>query len=100
MGSRVLLIGKAQDTKHRLTPTGSTKYLIDHLAHLGLSKVGLPSILQQVKEWQETRIITKKQAGDLRQKVRRLSTSNTISDYSPLVRELDEKINSAKCFSR
>ena len=57
--------------------TTSSKKFIEDLAEIALQILGEPVILDLVKQWQNAGILSRKQAYDLRQVIKRLSKPST-----------------------
>ncbi|HEM49121.1 MAG TPA: hypothetical protein ENO27_02810 [Caldithrix sp.] len=56
-----------------MKPTTSSKKLIENLAGVALDTLGAPIILDLIRSWQDAKILSRKQAYDLRRVIRRLS---------------------------
>ena len=85
-------IQKITNKMTSLVPNGSTKNFIENLALLSLLDIGQPKVLATVKEWQSTGKVTKKQASDIRSKVKKLSMQPISDKGNFLIDELDKKI--------
>jgi hypothetical protein len=81
-----------------LIPTGSSKYLIEQLATRALMNTGQDKLFSLINEWQELNIITKKQAFDLRQVLKKISSAPDRYSGNELITELDKKIKEAARF--
>jgi hypothetical protein len=88
-------IQKINSIIHNMQPTGSTKEFIEYLALIGLLKVGVTQAFKLIKEWQGRGEIGKKQASDLRKKVKALNENPALTEKNELIKELDEKVNEA-----
>ncbi len=94
-----LAIGKINSKLSRMRPTGSTKELIENMALFQLLDMGQPKVLDMIKEWQETGLITKKQALDHRDKIKLLSKARINEQGNDLINELNKKIKeAARCY--
>jgi|GEM_PF-5492538 len=56
-----------------MKPTTSTKHFTEDLARVAVETLGEPVVMDLIKSWQNAGILTRKQAFDLRQVIRRLS---------------------------
>lgn len=88
-------IKKANDLMTDYRPTGSTKDLVEYMALQYLKEQGLPSILSTLDQWQNMGVISPKQKHDLKLKIRSISNSKRLTEKSPLVREIDEKVSAS-----
>lgn len=68
-----LAIQKINSKLINMKPTGSKKQFIENLALYTVLELGQPKVLNKIKEWQESGIISKKQAYDLRVTTKQLS---------------------------
>ena len=91
-------INKVSINTELLTPTGSSKNLLEQLAARSILKAGQDKILTLIKEWQETNEITKKQAFDLRQSIQKTTVAPDRFSGNDLIKELDKKIKEAARF--
>ena len=80
-----------------MKPTGSIKELAENLALFQVIEIGQPQILTTIKQWQETSEITKKQASDLKQWIKKISKTGS-DEVTSLITELDTKIKEAARF--
>jgi len=85
-------INKIPSKLNEIKPTGSTKEFINNLACMALSDIGQINALKLIKEWQQKRIIGKKEASDLRKKILHLSSREYCEVQSELMKELDRKV--------
>lgn len=90
-----LAIQKINSKLFNMKPTGSKKELSENLALFTILELGQPSILKKIKEWQESREISKKQAYDLRTFIKLLSKTPVDDNGNDLINELDRKIKEA-----
>ena len=90
-----LSIQKIRSKLINMKPTGSKKEFIENLALLSVLELGQPQILKQVKEWQQSGKISKKQAFDIRTSIKRLSNTEFDKNSNDLIIELDRKIKEA-----
>jgi hypothetical protein len=80
----------------KMKPTGSSKDLINDLAHIAITQLGQPNVLNQVQEWQGKGLITRKQAYDQRHAVKKLLKGSYLRhDTSDLILELNRKVSEA-----
>lgn len=90
-----LAIQKINSKITSMKPTGSKKEFANNLALFSILELGQPQVLTKVKEWQETDLISKKQAYDLRTFIKGL-TKNPIDDKgNELINELNRKVKEA-----
>lgn len=82
-----------------MKPTGSKKQFIDNLALFTILELGQPQVLNKIKEWQESGLIRKKQAYDLRKATKELSEIPISETGNDLIIELDKKIKEAARYS-
>ena len=87
-----LSIQKINSKLKTMQPTGSQKQLIDNLALLTVLEIGQPNILNKIKEWQISGKISKKQAYDLRLKIKQISNIPKNKNDNEIIKELDKKI--------
>jgi len=85
-------IMKVSDKISSITPTGSSKRLLENLAGIALSRIDQSKVLLQIKEWQTMGLISSKQAFDMKQSVLRIQNQNLEDAPSELMIELDKKI--------
>lgn len=85
-------ISKISMKMDNLKVTGSTKDLMNQLAFIGLIEIGYLHAYSKVREWQTMGIIDKKQASDIRKKLKSVNGLKVTSDTNDLINELDEKI--------
>jgi len=85
-------IQKVNSIIQEMKPTGSTKEFMNYLALMGLSNLGLDNAYKMIKEWQEKGEIGRKQASDLRKKVKELNEQPILTLTNELIQELDSKI--------
>lgn len=85
-------IKKIRQMTDDIQPTGSTKDLVNFLALAGLEKYGHIEAMDMIAKWQRRKDIDKKQAQDLRRKLRSLSDLPKYTNSSELIDELDQKI--------
>ena len=78
-----------------MKPTGSKKEFIENLALFTVLEIGQPQVLSKVKEWQESGIISKKQAYDIRISIKQLSKKPIDENGNDLINEMDKKIKEA-----
>lgn len=90
-----LNINKLKSKLINMKPTGSTKELNNYLACFGVLEIGQPKILEVIKEWQISDLITKKQAKDLRENIKKLCQIKPNEQNNDLIQELNKKINEA-----
>ena len=94
-GDKYSIINKISKKMDSLKITGSTKEIMDQLAFIGLLEVGYIDVYEKVREWQVMGVIDKKQASDLRKKLKAVSGIKIASEGNDLIIELDQKINEA-----
>jgi len=90
-------IHKINSKIQQMKPTGSIKELAENLALFQVIEIGQPQILTTIKQWQETSEITKKQASDLKQWIKKISKTGS-DEVTSLITELDTKIKEAARF--
>lgn len=78
-----------------MKPTGSTKELIENMALFQILEAGQSQVLNTIKQWQQTGIITKKQAQDHREKIKQLTKIPIDSNGNDLINELNRKVKEA-----
>lgn len=78
-----------------MKPTGSTKELFNEFALQSILDKGQADVLAMIKEWQETKQITRKQALDHRRKIKELCSQNRPDAMNEYIQELDKKIRQA-----
>jgi len=88
-------IMKRSSELNSIYPTGSSKVIIENLASIALSQQEPMKVLEMIKEWQEIKRISSKQAFDMKQKIMILEEQNLNIAPSELTQELDEKIRRA-----
>nr|WP_321408082.1 phage/plasmid replication protein [uncultured Carboxylicivirga sp.] len=93
-----LSIQKINSKLRNMKPTGSTKELIEHMALIQLLEHGQPHVLAIIKEWQEQKLITKKQAQDHRNKIKKLASQKADDKGNELINELTRKVKEAARF--
>lgn len=76
-----------------LKPHKSAKSIEHFLAAIGLNTMGVDKCLDMVKEWQSLNEIDKKQAFDLRKKIKDLSINKSFTEECELIKELDMKVS-------
>jgi len=91
-------IQKVNSKLTTMKPTTSSKNFIQALATMAIQDLGTPAILNIIQQWQETGEITRKQAYDLRAKVREISKATTKEQKNDLIQELDKKVKEASRF--
>jgi hypothetical protein len=85
-------IKKMNEALTQIKPTGSTKEFIEILAFMTIDKAQQTNIIKLINEWRERGEISKKQAMDLRNKLKELNSNTNISETSTLITEIDEKV--------
>lgn len=93
-----LKIQKINSKMAAMKPTGSTKELSQILAMYSILEIGQPNILQMIRQWQESKEITKKQAKDLREYVKKISKIPDRDNRNDLINELNQKVKEAARF--
>ncbi len=93
-------IQKVNSIIQAMQPTGSTKEFTDYLAIIGLLNVGYTKAYKMIKEWQDIGAIGKKQASDLRKKIKALNEKPSLTEKNELIKELDSKIEEASLHYR
>jgi hypothetical protein len=93
--SEYLSIQKIQSILNNMTPTGSTKALINNLALITVLEIGQSNVLSKIKEWQLSGSISKKQAYDHRATVKQLTKINLFENQNELISELNKKVKEA-----
>lgn len=93
-----LHIQKISSNLTGLAITSSPKKLIEQIASLYILENSQNLILSQIKEWQELIKITKKQAFDLRQAVKKITESPQRTTSNEFISELNKKIKEASRF--
>jgi len=78
-----------------MKPTGSKKEFIENLALFTVLELGQPQVLNKIKEWQESGMISKKQAYDIRTSIKELSKISMDEKGNELINELDRKVKEA-----
>lgn len=81
-----------------MKPTSSSKDFIQALATMAIMDLGQPAILDIIQQWQETGELTRKQAYDLRAKIKEISKATTKEQKNDLVQELDKKVKETARF--
>ncbi len=94
-----LAIQKINSKLISMKPTGSKKEFIENLALFTVLELGQPQILSKVKEWQESKEISKKQAYDLRTSIKKISRNPINEKGNDLINEMDRKIKEAARYS-
>lgn len=90
-----LSIQKINSKLSSMKPTGSKKELAENLALYTIIELGQPQELNLIKEWQETGLISKKQAFDQRTFIKQLSKTPIDEKGNDLINELNQKIKEA-----
>lgn len=90
-----LSIQKINSKLINMKPTGSKKELVENLALYTIIELGQPKILNLIKEWQDTGVINKKQAYDLRSTIKQLSETPIDEKGNDLIEELTRKVKEA-----
>ncbi len=93
-------INKINSIFQNMEPTGSSKAFIDQLASMKIIEFGQVSILKMIKEWQKRGEIDRKQASDLRKKVRTVTKNPGFTFKNEIVSEFDKKVKEAAMFYR
>lgn len=88
-------INKINSKLCTMKPTGKATEFVANLALLTILELGQPNILTLVKTWQKSGEITKKQAHDLRGKVKKISRAQADAPGGDLIAELDRKVKEA-----
>jgi len=88
-------IQKINSKLNSMKPTGSKKELIENLALYTIIELGQPKVLNLIKEWQETGLISKKQAFDQRSFIKQLSKTPIDEKGNDLINELNQKVKEA-----
>lgn len=88
-------IHKINSNISSMKPASSAKNFVEQFALIGILASGQINVLNKVKEQQEMGLLTKKQAYDIRCKIKQLSKHNTGADNDSLISELDNKIQEA-----
>ncbi len=86
-------IKKITNQMNKILPTGSTKKLTENLALIALFKLGQPTVLKTIQEWQKKDEISKQQAFRLRTMITELLETPTKGEINEFILELDQKIN-------
>ena len=87
-------IHKINSKIQQMKPTGSIKELAKNFIQFQVIEIGQPQILNLITQWQKQAEITKKEASDLRQWIKKISPTGSDEDNS-LITELDQKIKAA-----
>jgi hypothetical protein len=85
-------IKKMNEALTQIKPTGSSKEFIEYLAFMTINEANQTNIIKLINESRERGFITKKQAMDLRNKIKQLNSNSNITQTSKLITEIDEKV--------
>ena len=85
-------IKKMNEALTQIKPTGSTKEFIEYLAFMTINQANQTNIYKLIDEWRAKGDINKKQAMDLRNKIKALNSNSNIGQQSKLINEIDEKV--------
>jgi len=88
-------INKVNSIMNQFEVTGSTKRFIEYLALVGLNQIGPLNASRLIREWQSKKEIDKKQASDLRRKLKAISNRPGLTEKNELIEELDKKVGEA-----
>jgi hypothetical protein len=91
-------IQKVNSKLQKMKPTTSSKDFIQALATMAIMDLGQPALLNIIQQWQETGELTRKQAYDLRSKIKEISKATTKEQKNDLIQELDKKVKEASRF--
>jgi hypothetical protein len=90
-----LAIQKINSKLINMKPTGSKKEFIENLALFTILEMGQTQVLFKVKEWQESGVISKKQAYDIRATIKQISKTPMDERGNDLINEIDRKVKEA-----
>lgn len=90
-----LSIQKINSKLGSMVPTGSIIKLVRNLALYSIIELGQSNVLNKIKEWQRTGLITKKQANDMRIIIKQISSTPLTENGNELITEMDRKIKEA-----
>lgn len=91
-------VQKLNDVK--MKPTKSVKDFEQQLALVGINSIGHDKCIEYIKEMQLKNEINKKQAFEMRNKVRALNQLESASEESELIKELDSKVKDSIMYFR
>lgn len=90
--NQYLRISKQSNRSFEISPTSSARELIQNLAALAITDVGIDAVMHKVTEWQQKGILTKKQAADQRKAIRDSVKKTMKFQGNEFIEELDKKI--------